>query len=196
MGEGINGWYYGGTASVYGKKLALSKCKDCRNLREESGTSGTFDYKYQCIGGTASAAAKFGMGKDDSNCERYSNKATSGAILDKKPRPPLVKIVVTGLIVSVIWAAALVVYGTVVNDLTIDTPVILTLLCGIPAGTVAFSLLRLLKNLINKGATAAGNNFSVGGKLFGWLFTTVLLWASPAIIYFVLATIVFNANII
>jgi hypothetical protein len=121
------------------------------------------------------------------------NSPSNEAILDRRPTPRLPKLLITGLIVSVVYAAAILVYGKIKTNLVIDTPLILTLLSGVPIGTVAFTLLRLLKNVVNKGVTNFGQK--VGGNLLGWIVSTLLPWVSPAIVYFVMATFVFHTKI-
>jgi len=138
-----------------------------------------------------------------SSCESYlshadyeKQKVSEGAILDRKPMPALPKILLTGLIVSVIWALAIIILGRTKSGFTMGTPDILTLVCGIPAGTVAFTLVRLLKNLINKGATAIGSiGKGIGGNLLSWVVTNALLWGSPLIVDLLLANLVFKAKL-
>jgi hypothetical protein len=121
------------------------------------------------------------------------NSPANRAILDNKPAPKLPRLLITGLFVSVIWAAGILIYGKVETDLVIGAPIILTFLSGVPLGSIAFTILRLLKNEINKGATAIGQK--VGGNLFGWIVSTLLPWVSPVIVDFFMATFVFHAKI-
>jgi hypothetical protein len=121
------------------------------------------------------------------------NSPANKAIPDSGPRPKLAKLLITGLVVSVAWTAAILVYGKAETNLAIDTPVVLTLLTGVPLGALAFTLLRLLKNVINKSVTAAGQK--TGGNLLGWIVSTLLPWASPVIVDAVMASAVFHAKI-
>jgi hypothetical protein len=166
------------------------RCGSCWHFKEINDS----DYRYKCDGDTGSKAALLGQHKAaGGKCEAYE-KPPDGAILDRKPRPKLVKLLITGLIVSIVWALVIIVYGKVRSNLAIGTPFVLTFICGIPVGTIVFTLLRLLKNLINKGATAVGNAGRMGGNLFGWIVSSFLPWVSPVIAFLVLAG-VFGAKI-
>jgi hypothetical protein len=198
-GPGINGWENWGIGDYRNHQApTLRICTSCKffhdDIKDSSGP-------YACQSGTTDCAAcDMAFGKTASKCNAYvqgsaaSGKSPSeGAILDRKPMPKLPKLLIIGLIVSVVWAVAILVYGKIKTNLVIDTPVILTLVSGIPLGTVAFTLFRLLKNVINKGATAAGQK--VGGNLFGWIVSTLLPYVSPVIIYVVMASFVFHAKL-
>ena len=190
----------GSIGSYSGPGVPCSQCNTCKHFTTGRLLGGI----NECECGTTDCAAsdlrhgnpvRATCGAYLSHSDYKKQEASEGAILDRKPRPKLVPIVITGLIVSVIWAVAIVVYGMMKNDLVITLPVILTFLCGVPASTVVFTLLRLLKNLINKGATAVGRSGKIGGNLFGWIVANLLPWASPVIIYLVLASFVFHVKI-
>jgi hypothetical protein len=187
-------------------------CTGCKNLQIWEKNS----MPYQCVSeimGSDCAARVSNSGYSSSgkvhtetNCKFFApgkpvseqeelDSESKNAVLDTRPRPKFVTLLITGLIVSVVWAAAIAVYGKTKNDLVIEAPVILTFLCGIPAGTVAFTLLRLLKNTINKSATNIGVRGQIGGNLFGWLVANLLPWLSPAIVYFIFAAFVFHTRI-
>jgi hypothetical protein len=121
------------------------------------------------------------------------NSPSNEAVLDRRPAPGLPKLLITGLILLVVYAAAILIYGKIKANLVIDTPLVLTLLSGVPIGAAAFTLLRLLKNIINKGVTKFGEK--AGGNLLGWIVSTLLPWVSPVIVYFVMATFVFHTKI-
>jgi hypothetical protein len=185
-------------------------CSGCKHLQIWESKS----MKFQCIRGISASGcaarsdnqgyASGGKVRTLNTCEYFEsgtpvseraskNSPSEKAILDRKPAPKLPKLLLTGLIVSVVWVAAILVYGKTKTNLVIDTPLVLTLLSGVPLGTVAFTLLRLLKNLINKGVTAAGQK--AGGNLLGWIVSTLLPWVSPVIVDFVMAAFVFHAEI-
>jgi len=74
--SGVNGWYYDSMANYYGRNLALPMCKDCRFLKKESGSVGSFgNFSYKCNADTGCAASQMGQGKMVSTCSSY-DKAT------------------------------------------------------------------------------------------------------------------------
>jgi hypothetical protein len=175
----------------FNKPFPDSRCDSCYHFRELG--SGR-EYQYQCTASTGCKAAQLGQGKAyKGNCEEYT--PPEKPILDHKPAPKLVTLLITGLILSVAYALAIIIYGKVKTGLEINTPLILTFVTGIPIGTAAFTLLRLLKNLINKGATAVGQAGKMGGRLFGWLVATLLPFAAPVIAFFIMAG-VFGAKLL
>jgi hypothetical protein len=106
------------------------------------------------------------------------------AVLDRRPRPKIASLLITGIIVSAVWAG-IIVFSYIKRHLVIDRALILTLAAGIPAGTAAFTFLRLLKNPINRAVTFVGKN--AGGNLLGWIVSTLLPFASPVIVFINLA---------
>jgi len=183
-----------------GKEIALPICTGCSYFRHNKDSS----HPYVClVEKSNSAAHKMALNEWASDCEWFMShsdyqkqEAREGAILDRKPRPPLSKIFFTGLFISIIWALAIVVYGKVKTDLIIDTPLIKTLLSGIPVSTIVYTILRLLKNLINRGATDVGRNAKIGGNLLGWLVANVFPLVSPVVVYYTLAKFVFYTKIL
>ena len=190
----------GAIGSYSGPGVPCNQCNTCKHFTTGRLSGGI----NECECGTTDCAAndlrhgnpvRATCGAYLSPSDYKKQEAAEGAMLDRRPRPKLAKLLIIGLIVSAIWAAGIVIHGKMKTDLVIDSPLILTLLCGVPAGTVAFTLLRLLKNIINRGATSVGRSFQTGGNLFGWIIATFLPWVSPAIIYFVLASFVFHTKI-
>jgi hypothetical protein len=181
-------------------------CSGCKHLQLWESHS----LKYQCVCGVMAndCAARSGNSgykvhtQDSCACfepgtpvsENASiNSPSNEAILDRRPMPGLSKLLITGLILSAVYAAAILVYGKIKTNLVINTPLILTLLSGIPIGAVAFTLLRLLKNVVNKGVTKFGQK--AGGNLLGWIVSTLLPWVSPVIVYSVMAAFVFHTKL-
>ena len=166
------------------------RCGSCYHFKE-LGTGREFPY--QCTASTGCKAAELGRGKVYTKaCEEYTTPEKP--ILSNRPRPKLINLIVAGLILSVAYALAIVIYGKIKSGLEINTPLILTFVTGIPIGTIAFALLWLLRNTINKGATSLGQAFKMGGNLFGWIVATLAPIAAPIIAFVVMAG-VFGAKL-
>ena len=160
-----------------------SRCGSCYHLKKTKGDS---KYQYQCSASTGCKAAQLAQGKSyEGNCAEYEKPEQ--AILDNKPKPKFIKLLITGLILSIVYAIAIIIYSKIKNGVDINAPFILTFVTGIPIGTITFTLLRLIKNVVNKIATKMGQSFKAGGNLLGWIIATFLPYVSPIIVYFIMA---------
>ncbi|GMO52225.1 MAG: hypothetical protein Pg6C_17690 [Treponemataceae bacterium] len=179
-----------------GEDPACNLCPNCKHFEYQEDSS----HPYKChrqVSGSGYAASDREHNNPVTGCKGYEKgepyKDTRGeAILDHSPPPKLVTLLITGLILSVAYALAMIIYGKIKTGLEINTPLILTFVTGIPIGTAAFTLLRLLKNFVNQ--TASWLLQKSGGKLVGWLIATLLPFVSPVIAFFIMAG-VFGAKI-
>jgi hypothetical protein len=97
------------------------------------------------------------------------------------------KILLTGLILGAVYTVAMCVYlGAVKHSLEFSSGVFLTFVTGIPLGAVGFFLCKFFTGAITKVA--------VGSQIGGNLFTVLLTYLSPAIV-FVIMSFVFKVKL-
>ena len=163
-------------------------CSNCKYLEYSKSSSAPFTCNRGVMSTSCAARsdnsgyASTGKVRTENTCDHFEQAGVTDMESPKKSEPVtmggFVKLVITGLIISFIWAIGIIIYqGIMKHSFSFSGPIVLTFITGIPIGTVVFVILRLLKaplsNFLEKG----------GGNITAWIITYI----SPLGVFYFMA---------